>query len=114
MHILRLAKKHNVVKDSMPSMLLVLSDMQFDDSQNSGGQWKTHYSWMELEYKEAGYKLPKIVFWDLHAHSVDAYNDGNLGLALAKAEIANTAYEYQNRFETSKNKSETSEGIQIN
>ena len=24
---------------------------------------------MEDEYEEAGYKLPKIVFWDLHAHS---------------------------------------------
>ena len=24
---------------------------------------------MEVEYEEAGYKLPKIVFWDLHAHS---------------------------------------------
>ena len=67
--ILQLAKRHNVDPKSMPTMLLVLSDMQFDDSQNSGGQWKTHYSWMELEYEKAGYKFPKIVFWDLHAHS---------------------------------------------
>ena len=66
--ILQLAKRHNVNPKSMPTMLLVLSDMQFDDSQNSG-QWKTHYSWMQDEYEEAGYKLPKIVFWDLHAHS---------------------------------------------
>ena len=66
--ILQLAKRHNVDPKSMPTMLLVLSDMQFDDSQNSG-QWKTHYSWMQDEYEEAGYKLPKIVFWDLHAHS---------------------------------------------
>jgi len=64
MHILRLAKKHNVMKDSMPSMLLVLSDMQFDESQ--GGM--THFEHMKEEYEKAGYKLPKIVFWNLDAH----------------------------------------------
>jgi len=66
--LLELAKRHNVDPDSMPTMLLVLSDMQFDESQNSSGEWKTHYSWMEEEYEEAGYKFPKIVFWDLNAY----------------------------------------------
>jgi hypothetical protein len=64
-HILRVAKKHNVLPDSMPSMLLVLSDMQFDESQ---GRTDTHFSWMEEEFEKAGYKLPKIVFWNLDAH----------------------------------------------
>ena len=64
-HILRVAKKHNVVPDSMPTMLLVLSDMQFDESQN---RTDTHFSWMEEEFEKAGYKLPKIVFWNLDAH----------------------------------------------
>jgi hypothetical protein len=71
MHILRLAKKHNVMKDSMPTMILVLSDMQFDESQ--GGGWgsntpMTHFSHMEEEYEKAGYDFPKIVFWNLDAH----------------------------------------------
>ena len=65
-HILRVAQKHNVVPESMPTMLLVLSDMQFDESQRHGNQ--THFSWMEEEYEKAGYKLPKIVFWNLEAH----------------------------------------------
>ena len=64
-HILRVAKKHNVLPDSMPTMLLVLSDMQFDESQ---GRTDTHFSWMEEEFEKAGYKLPKIVFWNLEAH----------------------------------------------
>ena len=63
-HILRLAKKHNVVKDSMPSMLLVLSDMQFDDSQRG----MKHFNHMKEEYEKCGYDLPKIVFWNLDAH----------------------------------------------
>ncbi len=67
--ILDSAVKYDVDKDSMPTMLLVLSDMQFDESQDSrSGQFKTHYSWMAEEYEKAGYKLPKIVFWNLDAH----------------------------------------------
>ena len=70
-HILRVAKKHNVVPDSMPSMLLVLSDMQFDESQSSnfyGSEPMTHFSHMKEEYEKAGYELPKIVFWNLASH----------------------------------------------
>jgi len=63
-HILDVATKHNVVPESMPSMLLVLSDMQFDESQSYG----THFNHMKEEYENAGYKLPKIVFWNLDAH----------------------------------------------
>ena len=57
--------KHDVVLNQS-TMLLVLSDMQFDESQNHGNQ--THFSWMEEEFEKAGYKLPKIVFWNLDAH----------------------------------------------
>ena len=68
-HILRVAKKHNVMKDSMPTMILVMSDMQFDESQNIySGQFQTHYSHMEDEYEKAGYDFPKIVFWNLDTH----------------------------------------------
>ncbi len=28
----------------------------------------THFSHMKEEYEKAGYKLPKIVFWNLDAH----------------------------------------------
>jgi len=70
MHILRVAKKHNVMKDSMPTMLLVLSDMQFDESQGGyyGSKSMTHFGHMKEEYEKAGYELPKIVFWNLDAH----------------------------------------------
>ena len=63
-HILRVATKHDVVPDSMPTMLLVLSDMQFNDSQRG----MTHFNHMKERYEQCGYKLPKIVFWNLNAH----------------------------------------------
>jgi hypothetical protein len=63
-HILDVAVKHDVVPESMPSMLLVLSDMQFNDSQRD----VTHFTHMKEVYEKAGYKLPKIVFWNLDTH----------------------------------------------
>ena len=63
-HILDVAVKHDVVPESMPSMLLVLSDMQFNDSQRD----VTHFTHMKKVYEDAGYELPKIVFWNLDAH----------------------------------------------
>ena len=62
-HILDVAVHHDVVPESMPTMLLVLSDMQFNDSQRG----ITHFEHMKEEYEKAGYKLPKIVFWNLDA-----------------------------------------------
>ena len=68
--ILDRAVKYDVDPESMPTMLLVLSDMQFDESQSGGygNEPMTHFSWMEDEFEKAGYKLPKIVFWNLDAH----------------------------------------------
>ena len=70
-YILDVAVHHNVVPESMPTMLLVLSDMQFNDSQR-GGCWgtnepMTHFTHMKEVYEKAGYELPKIVFWNLDA-----------------------------------------------
>jgi len=62
-HILDVAVKHDVVPESMPSMLLVLSDMQFNHSQRD----VTHFTHMKEVYEKAGYELPKIVFWNLDA-----------------------------------------------
>jgi len=63
-HILRVATRHDVLPDSMPTMLLVLSDMQFDESQSG----MPHFEHIKEEYERCGYKLPKIVFWNLDAH----------------------------------------------
>ena len=63
-HILRVATRYDVLPDSMPTMLLVLSDMQFDESQRG----MPHFEHIKEEYERCGYKLPKIVFWNLDAH----------------------------------------------
>ena len=62
--ILDVAIKGSVPQKEMPEMVLILSDMQFD-------QCVTHDdSAMQMiarKYKDAGYNLPKVVFWNLNA-----------------------------------------------
>ncbi len=62
--ILEVAVAHSVPAEEMPKMLLILSDMQFD--------YCAHHDDSAIEmigrkYAEAGYTMPRIVFWNLNA-----------------------------------------------
>ena len=61
-----LAEAHhaNVPNDEMPEVLLILSDMNFDD--HSVTYTDMFIKRMQKEYDKYGYTLPKIVFWNLH------------------------------------------------
>lgn len=63
--ILETAKQNNVTKEQMPELLLVVSDMQFD-SVNWNFKW-TNYELLKESFENAGYKLPKLVFWNMRA-----------------------------------------------
>lgn len=63
--VLDLAVSHNVDPKDMPSVILILSDMQFDSCT------KHDDSAMEMinrKYEKAGYEVPKIVFWNLNTY----------------------------------------------
>ena len=62
--LLQTAKQHNVPQDNMPTMIIILSDMQFDAYGNRG---LTGFESIQEQYEAAGYELPKIVFWNLNA-----------------------------------------------
>jgi hypothetical protein len=55
----------------MPDMLLILSDMQFDSCTRYDD---TAMQMIKRKYKEAGYNVPKIVFWNL---SMQGKENGN-------------------------------------
>lgn len=66
--ILDTAVKHQVPAEDMPTMLLVLSDMQF----NAGGfgyPKQTANDRLQKAYAAAGYTVPKMVYWNLNAVS---------------------------------------------
>jgi len=62
--ILDVALKGNVSQNEMPEMVLILSDMQFDQCVVYGD---SAIEMIARKYKEAGYTLPKVVFWNLNA-----------------------------------------------
>jgi len=63
--ILSAAIKNKVAKENMPKYLIVVSDMQFNES--TRGNKKNFMKQMNKNYKESGYKMPIIVFWDVAA-----------------------------------------------
>ena len=69
--ILKIAVKGKVAQEDMPDMLLILSDMQFDACtryDNSAMQM------IKRKYKDAGYNVPKIVFWNLSSYGKENGN----------------------------------------
>lgn len=79
--LLNQATQHNVPELEMPTMIVILSDMEFDQANNSGGNWfgeSTSHDWnptaqrmIEKMYSKAGYKVPKIVYWNLNARNAN-------------------------------------------
>ena len=67
--ILQTAVTYNVDKGSMPTMLLVLSDMQFDESQDGYDVPKVHFDDIKDKFNKSGYEMPKLVFWNLNSYS---------------------------------------------
>jgi|TARA_R110000823_G_scaffold296080_3_gene416097 hypothetical protein len=70
--LLAKAKSQKVSAEDMPSVIMILSDMQFNEAVNgryrSEGTWNpTAQAMLESQYAAAGYKMPKIVYWNLNA-----------------------------------------------
>lgn len=75
--ILDTAVKNKVPQNEMPEALLILSDMQFNQCISKPDA--TANSMIKKMYKDAGYKVPGVVYWNLNAHDnvpVKADKDG--------------------------------------
>jgi hypothetical protein len=59
--ILDQATKHNVPANEMPTCILIMSDMEF----NSAIDGTSAIQMIANKYKQSGYELPKVVFWNL-------------------------------------------------
>lgn len=90
--ILKIAKERNISQELMPSTLLIISDMQFSEGAASDSMWDSRgldvkESCTEIDkciakWKEAGYKAPKIVYWNTAGYQgqQDVLNSKNVGL----------------------------------
>ena len=62
--ILKTAVANHVPQEDMPQTLMILSDMQFDYCVQHDD---SAIEMIRRKYEQAGYKLPKVVFWNLNA-----------------------------------------------
>lgn len=76
--VLKTAKDGKVPQAEMPKMLLIFSDMQFDQCTDFDHSAMESF---EHKYAEAGYELPQIVFWNLNA-------SGNVPVKADKSGVA--------------------------
>lgn len=77
--ILKTAKDGNVPVEEMPEMLLILSDMQFDQCARFDD---SAMQMIARKFEAAGYEMPKIVFWNLNAHDNVPVKYDTRGVAL--------------------------------
>jgi hypothetical protein len=62
--ILSVAKSGRVPQEEMPDVLLIMSDMQFDQCARYDDSAMQS---IERKFTAAGYEVPKVVFWNLNA-----------------------------------------------
>ena len=65
--ILRAAVKNKVPQTEMPSTLYIISDMEFDYC--AEGADITNFEYAKKIFAEAGYQLPKVVFWNVQSRN---------------------------------------------
>jgi hypothetical protein len=77
--VLKAGVSHSVPQSEMPTKLLILSDMEFDQcitAGSNGGRYGggtavsvSAMDMIEQEFAAAGYKAPQIVFWNLNGRA---------------------------------------------
>ncbi|KAK3990424.1 hypothetical protein QBC44DRAFT_325139 [Cladorrhinum sp. PSN332] len=69
--ILPMAIKAKVPPEDMVKRVFVFSDMQFDEAEKNdyarleSKMWSSSFERIQTAYKEAGYEMPELVFWNL-------------------------------------------------
>jgi hypothetical protein len=78
--ILNQALKHKVLPEDMPSKILIMSDMEFDQATR---QSDSAIQMIRRQYEESGYTLPQIIFWNIQSRGKNfPVRHNELGTAL--------------------------------
>jgi hypothetical protein len=82
--ILDTAVKNKCSQEDMPRNIIIISDMQFDAKYGMNHWDKTLFEEIADDYAKHGYKLPRIIFWNVCSRNIDAIpmQDNELGLIL--------------------------------
>lgn len=79
--ILTTAVQNKVAQNDMPTVLYIVSDMQFDMASSSND--KTNFEVMKEKFERAGYKMPQTVWWQVDSRQLNVpvkFNDAGVAL----------------------------------
>lgn len=65
--ILEKAVAGKLLQKDLPSKIFIVSDMEFNEADRVGRN-KTNFEVIKEKYKEAGYEMPQLVFWNVNSH----------------------------------------------
>ena len=89
--ILKTALNNDLTQDEMPKNILIISDMEFDCAVD-GRTDKKLFKTIEQRYNDAGYKLPKLIFWNVCSRTgTIPLKENDLGVALVSGFSTNIA-----------------------
>ena len=67
-YLLDMCVDNNISQEELPSALVVISDMEIDRFGSENYNWSFVDKW-EKRFAKAGYKLPKLVMWNVEARN---------------------------------------------
>lgn len=86
--ILNTAISNNMSQEDMPANVLIIPDMEFDgavccNGRSYGGVNANLFKVIEKKYKSAGYKMPRLVFWNVNSRTnTIPVRENDMGVAL--------------------------------
>jgi hypothetical protein len=87
-HILTIAKDNKVAPEDMVTSLVIISDMEIDRC--TGESW-LFYDEMAKRFRDAGYTIPNIVFWNVDSrHDIFHADHKRAGVQLCSGQSAST------------------------
>lgn len=101
--ILTTAVKHKMSQEDIPANILIISDMEFDSCATSGAVTRDRCGYssgrrpdarlfevIKQKYESAGYKLPRLVFWNVNSRtSTIPVIQNDMGVALVSGYSVN-------------------------
>ncbi|KAF2815229.1 uncharacterized protein BDZ99DRAFT_459160 [Mytilinidion resinicola] len=84
--ILPLAVEKKLKPEDMVKQVFVFSDMQFDAAETAADRWTTSFERVKANFEEAGYEMPKLIFWNLAGGRAGEY--GGYGYSVGSNDIA--------------------------
>lgn len=89
--ILDTAVKYNMSQEELPKTVLILSDMEFDGA-TSGRANEKLFTTISNKFKDAGYFMPRLAFWNLCGRTSSIpLKQNELGVALISGFSVNVA-----------------------